>query len=52
MTADMIASLAITAGGIGLFLLGVFAGIALQRTAYQDANEPDQDLTDWEGDQQ
>jgi hypothetical protein len=39
-------------GLFGAFLLGTFFGMAVQRMAYQDSNEPEEDLTDWDGDQQ
>lgn len=41
-------------GFLGVFLLGVFVGFAMQRLAHQDAEErygPEEDLTDWDGDQ-
>lgn len=39
-------------GLFGAFLLGTFFGMAVQRMAHQEATEePEEDLTDWEGDQ-
>lgn len=38
-------------GLFGAFLLGTFFGMAVQRMAHTEANEPEEDLTDWEGDQ-
>jgi hypothetical protein len=37
-------------GLFGAFFLGLFFGMAVQRMAYKEANEPEEDLTDWEGD--
>jgi hydrogenase maturation factor len=39
---------------LGVFMLGMFVGFAMQRVAHQDAEERyrnTEDLTDWDGDQ-
>ena len=41
----------LAAGGIGLFILGLLIGMALERSAARNARESGDDLTDWEGDQ-
>lgn len=46
----MAGSVLLAAGGIGLFILGLLIGMALERSAARNARESE-DLTDWEGDQ-
>ena len=42
--------LILAAGGIGLFILGLLIGMALERSAARNARGTEEDLTDWEND--
>lgn len=42
-------SILLAAGGIGLFILGLILGMALERSAWKNSRRGD--LTEWEGDQ-
>lgn len=44
-------SLVLAVAGVGLFILGTLFGMAMERSATQNAQDRDkEDLTDWEGD--
>lgn len=44
----MTSALILASGGIGLFILGLLIGMALERSAHRNAIESQEDLTDWE----
>ena len=44
-------SILLAGAGIGLFILGVLFGMAMERSASGNVGDSEEDLTDWEGDQ-
>lgn len=47
----MASELLLAGAGVGLFVLGTLFGMAMERSAARNAQESEEDLTDWEGDQ-